>query len=218
MNSLGGNEYRRKSIEQIAEHLKNDAQSYRWRVQPRDVYSMQQPLRLPKKLTSHCGAHFTTFTELTKSKWDKLISFSADLTDKQPQNDYSDGGETEFPEGRVYERKHKVRERNKQLVARAKEKFKSKHGHLFCEACNFDFKVKYGSVGDGFIEVHHTIPVMELKPGARTNIADVALVCSNCHRILHLRRPWLTIPALRKLLKQVSWGVFRTVRSTRKVG
>jgi putative restriction endonuclease len=89
-------------------------------------------------------------------------------------------------------------------VIKAKALFKTKHGRLFCEACKFDFEKKYGSIGNGFIEVHHTIPVSELKRGAKTRIADLALVCSNCHRILHRRRPWLTIPALHKLLKQVS--------------
>lgn len=201
--SLGG-EYRGTSIEQIAERIKADAQGYRWRVRPQDVHRMQEPLRLPKSLTSRFGAYFTRPTELTKSEWDQLITFSAGFTDKQHQDDYNDGGDIEFPEGKEYEVKHKARERSKELVAKAKAQFKSKHGRLFCEACKFDFKAKYGSAGDGFIEVHHIIPVSELEPGAKTHIADLVLVCSNCHRILHRRRPWLTISALRKLLKQAS--------------
>jgi predicted HNH restriction endonuclease len=29
--------------------------------------------------------------------------------------------------------------------------------------CGFDFKDKYGELGEGFAECHHTIPVSELK-------------------------------------------------------
>jgi putative restriction endonuclease len=150
------------------------------------------------------GAHFSRPTELNKGEWNKLIAFAKDFTDKEPQDNYEDGGDTEFPEGKQYQVKHIVRERNPRLVITAKALFKTKHGRLFCEACKFDFEKKYGSIGNGFIEVHHTIPVSELKRGAKTRIADLALVCSNCHRILHRRRPWLTIPALHKLLKQAS--------------
>lgn len=203
-NSLGG-EYKGTSVEQIAARLGKEAQFYHWRVRPGDVHYMQAPLPLPKPLTSRSGkrfgAYFTTATMLTKKEWDAFISFSADSKDKPRQDDYSEGGDTEFPEGNEYERKHRLRERNKKLVVEAKNRFKSKHGRLYCEACKFDFEATYGGAGDGFIEVHHTIPVCELSSGAKTNIADVALVCSNCHRILHRRRPWLTIPALRKLLK-----------------
>src|SRR5215210_153335 len=97
---------------------------------------------------------------------------------------------------------HKKRERNPKLVLKAKESFKRKHGCLFCEACRFDFAVRYGMPGEGFIEVHHDIPVSELKPGNKTKISDVSLVCSNCHRMLHRRRPWLKVEALRSLIRQ----------------
>jgi 5-methylcytosine-specific restriction enzyme A len=111
-NSLG-RKFRRMSIEQIAERLKEDAQHYHWRVLSHDVHHMQVPLRLPKSLTSHSGkrfgAYFATPTRLTKSEWDALIAFSAESTDKPRQDDYSDGGDTEFPEGNEYERKHKAR-------------------------------------------------------------------------------------------------------------
>jgi putative restriction endonuclease len=106
------------------------------------------------------------------------------FVDRTRQDDYSEGGDTEFPEGKEYEIRHMTRERNPKLVAKAKAQFKSKLGRLFCEACDFDFATKYGNAGDGFIEVHHKIPVSELKPDARTKITDLALVCSNCHRIL----------------------------------
>ncbi|REJ16166.1 MAG: restriction endonuclease, partial [Bacillaceae bacterium] len=31
---------------------------------------------------------------------------------------------------------------------------------------------------------------------------DIVLVCSNCHRMLHRRRPWLTKEQLKDLIKK----------------
>ncbi|WP_421989133.1 HNH endonuclease [Roseococcus sp.] len=41
--------------------------------------------------------------------------------------------------------------------------------------------VAYGERGRGFIECHHTRPLHTLRPGDKTKIADLVLVCSNCH-------------------------------------
>lgn len=162
---------------------------------------MQSPLRLPRVLTARFGAHFTRPMGLSKTEWQKLIAFAASFTDKTPQDNYSSGGEIEFPEGREYEMRHKARERNPTLVEKAKAQFRDRYGRLFYEVCFFDFQITYGMAGEGFIEAHHKVPLSELESGAKVRIADLALVCSNCHRILHRRRPWLTISALRKIIK-----------------
>jgi len=70
-------------------------------------------------------------------------------------------------------------------------------GALRCEACGFDFHETYGKLGEDFIECHHVTPVSELKAGATTRLSDLVVVCSNCHRMLHRRRPWLTAAELR---------------------
>ncbi|WP_409440461.1 MULTISPECIES: HNH endonuclease [Pseudomonas] len=85
-------------------------------------------------------------------------------------------------------------------MSQAKEHFKRKNKRLFCEACNFDFEKAYGQRGFNFIEAHHTIPVSEMLPAQKTKISDIAMVCSNCHRILHRSRPWLTIAQLKNLI------------------
>lgn len=36
--------------------------------------------------------------------------------------------------------------------------------------------------------------------GEETKIEDIAIVCSNCHRMLHRKRPWLSINELKQLL------------------
>jgi len=109
--------------------------------------------------------------------------------------------EEEFPEGRVLYRLHRTHERSPKLVAKAKARALRNGGKLRCEVCNFDFYAKYGELGKDYIECHHTIPVCELDCGNTTKLKDVALVCSNCHRILHRKRPWLSIDKLRERLK-----------------
>lgn len=106
----------------------------------------------------------------------------------------------EFPEGRLVERKHKARERNSQVISLAKDKFRIKHGRLFCQACGFDFEQVYGDIGKDFIEGHHTIAVKDMKPDHKTKVEDIAMLCSNCHRMVHKRRPWLTINEMNRLI------------------
>ena len=104
-----------------------------------------------------------------------------------------EAGIEEAEEGRVLTRMHRVRERSRKLVDECKKAALRKYGRLVCEACEFDFSVTYGSVGAGIIEVHHTKPVHTLKDGDKTNLADLALLCANCHRVVHSSRRWLTV-------------------------
>lgn len=106
------------------------------------------------------------------------------------------------PEGRVLTRVHRVRERNASLVLKKKAAAKQQRGKLACEACGFDFADRYGERGADFIECHHTAPVSTLKPGSRTKLADLALVCANCHRMIHRTSEWLTIDELRALIDE----------------
>lgn len=109
-------------------------------------------------------------------------------------------GNEGFPEGRITERLHKTRERDPMLVKLAKERFKQEHGKLFCQVCQTDFEEKYGAVGKDFIEAHHTIFVTDMKEGHVSQVKDMAMLCSNCHRMVHRKRPWLTMEKLSQLL------------------
>lgn len=80
-------------------------------------------------------------------------------------------------------RLHKFKERNPEIIGRAKEKAK-RENRLFCEVCLFNFETQYPELGNGFIECHHKQHIS--KGGVReTKIEDLAIVCSNCHRMLH---------------------------------
>lgn len=107
----------------------------------------------------------------------------------------------EAPEGRILTRVHVTRERNKKLVEKKKAAELASNGRLVCQVCTFDFEERYGERGRGFIEVHHVKPVHTLVEGETTSLGDLALVCANCHRMIHSARPWLGLPELKAMLR-----------------
>lgn len=107
----------------------------------------------------------------------------------------------EAEEGKVLTRLHRYRERK--LVDAKKKDVLQKQGCLQCEACGFNFAEVYGPTGDGIIDVHHTKPVHTLKPGEKTKLTELALLCSNCHRVIHSKRPWLSVEQVRALRNKV---------------
>lgn len=109
---------------------------------------------------------------------------------------YPEEGEDAFPEGRILYRIHRSRERNPGLVRKAKAVWARTLGGLVCQVCGFDFEVVYGDLGQGYIECHHNVPVSDLKPGSHTLLRDLTPVCSNCHRMLHRTRPWVSVEEL----------------------
>jgi predicted HNH restriction endonuclease len=117
---------------------------------------------------------------------------------------FEKGNSTEkgFPEGKLVGKIHLKRERNSLLIKGAKRLFQEKFGKLFCQICNFDFEEIYGELGRNFIEGHHTIPVSTMTFDYETKVEEIAMVCSNCHKMLHRRRPWLSMDKLKNLLKK----------------
>jgi hypothetical protein len=104
---------------------------------------------------------------------------------------------------RTFLKMHKIRERNATIIAEAKQLAKAA-SKLYCEVCTFDFEREYPAHGDGFIECHHKQPISV--GGIRTTtVNDLALVCSNCHRMLHkknLKGEYYTTEQLKELVEQ----------------
>ena len=108
-----------------------------------------------------------------------------------------DPAEREFKEGKANLRIHLAKERNRNLVNLAKNKWnKQQAGDIKCAICFFSFMDKYGQIGEGFIEAHHIKPISELAPDTIIRIDDLIPVCSNCHSILHRRNPSITVKEL----------------------
>ncbi|MFJ4475221.1 HNH endonuclease [Streptomyces xanthochromogenes] len=118
-----------------------------------------------------------------------------------PEDDDADDDEVSAPEGRVLYRRHRTRERNKRLRAKKIAAALKKGGTLACEVCAFDFSAVYGERGQGYIECHHVVPLHEAGEGT-TKLADLALICSNCHRMIHRSAPWPTPAELRALVQE----------------
>lgn len=107
-----------------------------------------------------------------------------------------------FPEGKKAYAKHARYERNQGIVRLAKDRFKAANGALFCEVCGFSFDT-YGERGKDYIEAHHDVPVSDLGDDGVSNIDDIKMVCANCHRILHRKRPWLKVDELKSLIQSL---------------
>ena len=121
-------------------------------------------------------------------------------------DDSFEEGVPETKEGKEKWVRHKTRERNPEIVKQKKKEFEKEHGKLFCEVCNFDFSETYGPRGNGFIECHHNIPlhVEERERGTKTE--DLSLLCSNCHRMIHRKKKWLTIEELKSIYNEKGSG------------
>lgn len=141
-----------------------------------------------------------TLFERFKDKQDELRALAQQIRDRVEEGGEAlprtpEEGEEGSVEGRFLYRVHKTRERRrseekKRAVLRAT-------GRLECEACSFDFLTTYGERGCGFAECHHKLP---LSDGTRTTyLRDLAIVCANCHRMLH-RGDLISVEELRELM------------------
>jgi 5-methylcytosine-specific restriction protein A len=68
----------------------------------------------------------------------------------------------------------------------------------------FEFTSRYGELGRGYIEAHHLRPLGELEEGVpiRYEVAkDFAVLCSNCHRMIHRTDDPSDLTSFRALLR-----------------
>ena len=93
---------------------------------------------------------------------------------------------------------HRI-ERSRQLVQRKKASVLQHTGRLACECCGFDFATTYGPAGVGFCECHHVQPLHTLQQETISTLDDLAIVCANCHRMLH-NIPDCSLHQLRQIL------------------
>ena len=72
-----------------------------------------------------------------------------------------------------------------------------------CSICSFDFGLTYGKWGEGFAEVHHVVPLSKTKEERITGVIDdLAVVCSNCHSMLHRTRNAITPEELKAKMSE----------------
>jgi 5-methylcytosine-specific restriction protein A len=100
-------------------------------------------------------------------------------------------------------REHKRIERDAKLAREVKKR----KGYT-CEVCDLNFEQMYGEIGKDFIEAHHLQPVSEVKGQKllRDPIKDFAVLCSNCHRMIHKTGKPHDVEGLRTVVQGRSKG------------
>lgn len=70
-----------------------------------------------------------------------------------------------------------------------------------CAACGINLSDVYGEIAQGYIHVHHLRQLSEINAEYQVDpIQDLRPLCPNCHAIIHLRNPPLTIEELKILI------------------
>ena len=77
------------------------------------------------------------------------------------------------------------------------------HYGAWCRVCRFDFQKTYGSIGQGFIHVHHHRVKLSQTQGVHhpDPIRDLIPLCPNCHAMVHTNKEMLSVQELQKLLE-----------------
>jgi len=82
--------------------------------------------------------------------------------------------------------RHRKREQSLR-DAKVAETKKLGNGSLHCEVpgCGFDFEIVYGELGRDYAQVHHLNPLGDRTTPSQTKLNDLAVVCANCHAMIH---------------------------------
>lgn len=78
------------------------------------------------------------------------------------------------------------------------------HGSL-CKICGVDMVKIYGDIAEGFIHIHHLIPLSDIKENYYLDPKkDLIPVCPNCHAMLRRRTPPFSPDELKPKIKYYS--------------
>ena len=77
------------------------------------------------------------------------------------------------------------------------------HYGTTCRACDLEMGRMYGPLGEGYIHVHHKVPLSTIGEEYRLDpIKDLVPVCPNCHAILHRTATLLEVEALAEIIHE----------------
>jgi len=139
--------------------------------------------------------------------WEKIAKYSnleesLEVRNQLISEDNLNSDSSVYTEGKQKVYISKKRERNAKLRKKAIEI----HGSS-CMVCDFNFGEKYGSLGDGFIEVHHVKPISEYRKEKPTNPElDLVVLCANCHRMVHRKKDYvLSVDELMRVVQKAGY-------------
>ena len=155
--------------------------------------------RHPRELTADARQVLLAWeTQSDEQLWSEVQTYLIFSASQEPGS--SANTDKGFLEGRELLCLHRRKERNRKAVISKKKHVLAKKGKLLCEVCDFDFADTYGQLGAGFAECHHRVPLGQLRKEQRIRLTDLAIVCANCHRMLH-RPSWHSVESLRQLVQ-----------------
>lgn len=124
---------------------------------------------------------------LLEDIWNRFVPFfrkdfisSLNFTESMEAEIENTDSTISVTEGKLRLVTHLARERDKNIIIKKKQQ-ELQNGNLNCEICEFSFIDKFGVE---FIECHHKTPISQ-SGVTETTLSDLALVCANCHRMLH---------------------------------
>jgi predicted HNH restriction endonuclease len=95
-------------------------------------------------------------------------------------------------EGEELVKEKRFRKRNQTII-----QLKKAMSDYACEACGFKYGSYYGPDVKEYIVAHHLNPIAETDGARATTLDDIALLCANCHAMVHNSRPILSITDLK---------------------
>lgn len=159
----------------------------------------------------HTGRGLTNVSTMDKEIWGEFGRYpdQVKVTARKirelildPPEPADDDPEDEFPEGRLLTRKHRTRERNRNIRKKLL-KVRREKGPLHCEICGFKPSVTDEKLEDAFFEAHHVVPLSQ-SDASPTKLKDMALLCANCHRLIHraisIEKRWFSISDVKTML------------------
>lgn len=121
--------------------------------------------------------------------------------DELIQEANGDGLSVTLPQAKRY-RQHRCIERQSGHAKKVKDALGTK-----CMGCDLEMNDVYGEIGKGLIHAHHLVPLSELEDETAVQLnprTDFAVLCPNCHSIIHRQDDVADIGQLRTSLKRPS--------------
>jgi hypothetical protein len=101
---------------------------------------------------------------------------------------------------------HFVIERSRRLVTQKRAEVRRLHGYLRCEACGLTESELPNSIGEACFEAHHKTRLSGLSAPKTTRLEDIAMLCANCHRMIHRHDPMPTVETLQNRLQSAKFS------------
>jgi 5-methylcytosine-specific restriction protein A len=77
------------------------------------------------------------------------------------------------------------------------------HWGTCCSGCGLDMGQRYGDVAKGYIHVHHLVAISGIGTEYAVNpVNDLRPLCPNCHAVVHLVDPPMSIEDLQRLVRE----------------